>query len=75
MKYLERQCHWASRVHDFQFVLCVHYPFPPRIFSFWVTLEVINMKKCGKCKKVKPLTEFHKDKTHSDGHDIKKRVL
>lgn len=25
------------------------------------------MKKCSKCKKIKPLDEFHKDKSHTDG--------
>ena len=27
----------------------------------------IAVKKCSKCKKVKPITEFYKDKRHTDG--------
>ena len=27
-------------------------------------------KKCTKCKIVKPLSEFYKNRTKSDGHDV-----
>lgn len=35
--------------------------------SYHLTIEVIKMKKCTKCEKEQPLSQYHNDKTKKDG--------
>ena len=37
-------------------------------FPFYFLPIFIDMKYCGKCKKMKDLSEFHKNKNMKDGH-------